>query len=226
MAVAGIDGCRGGWVVVTAGPGPSPTLTADVVTDLDGVVAAARAGQLAVVAIDIPIGLLDDRPRRCDVETRRLLGPRRASVFPAPLRPVLAATDYDDACRLSRIASGKALSKQTYHLLDRIRAVDELLEPDDGERIIEAHPECAFARLAGRPLESKHSEVGRDQRRRALSRALGRPFPRLLAASPAPAGDLLDAAALVCTARHLVAGTAIVVGGELDPTGKRAAVVY
>jgi predicted RNase H-like nuclease len=92
--------------------------------------------------------------------------------------------------------------------------------------VIEAHPECAFRRLAGRPLPSKHQPEGRQLRHRLLARHIGPPFRRLWAAAPAPPLDLLDATVLTLTARHVEAGTAITLGPELDPTGKRAQVVY
>jgi predicted RNase H-like nuclease len=222
--VAGVDGCRGGWVVVTAGPGE--TLRAEVVAALDDVVARARRGELAAVAVDMPMGLLDDRPRRCDTETRAVLGPRRASVFPTPVRPVLAATTYPQACALSRRAYGRALSKQSWNLIDRIRQLDELITRPDQDFVVEAHPECAFLRLAGEPLPSKHDPDGRSRRHDLLSRHLGRPFEQLWAAGGAPALDLLDATVLTVTSRHVVAGTAIVLGRELDARGKLAQVVY
>jgi predicted RNase H-like nuclease len=219
--VAGVDGCAGGWMVVTAGAG----LQASVVPDLAPLVAQVRAGTITLVAIDLPIGLLDTSPRRCDVEARALLGPRGASVFPAPVRAALAATSYRDACHRSQAATGKALSKQTYFLLDRIRRLDELLGPEDGPLVVEAHPELAFARLAGGPLLSKHSPGGRQQRLDLLDRELGRPFDEL-AGRVAPLGDLLDAAVLTITARRALDGTATRLGGEVDGTGKTAEIVY
>jgi predicted RNase H-like nuclease len=222
--VVGVDGCKGGWVVVTTGPGPS--LAAEVVTDLIPVIEAVRRRAIDIMAIDMPIGLLDDRPRLSDRETRMVLGPRRASVFATPVRAVLAATTYREACDLSRQASGRALSKQTWYLVDRIRQLDELLLPSDAHTIVEAHPECAFLRLAGETLPSKHQTEGRQLRHRLLARHLGRPFQRLWAAAPAPPLDLLDAAVLTITACHVAAGTAITLGPEIDATGKLAQVVY
>ena len=222
--VAGIDGCRGGWVVVRAGPGPA--LAAEVVADLAPVIGAVRRGELAVAAVDMPMGLLDDRPRRSDREARLVLGPRRASVFPTPVRAVLAATSYPEACELSRAACGRALSKQAWFLVDRIRQLDALVTPADAATVVEAHPECAFLRLAGQPLPSKHRPEGRELRRRLLARHLGRAFHRLWAAAPAPPLDLLDATVLTVTARHVEAGTAIELGPEVDATGRPARVVY
>lgn len=230
VTVAGVDGCRGAWAVATAvfegaDRAEPTTLAIELVDDLAPLIAEVRTGAVAAMAIDMPIGLLEDRPRPCDIEARKVLGPRRSTVFPAPVRATLAAVDYDDACRLSRAASGKALSKQTYNLLAAIRRLDELVEPDDAETIVEAHPECAFARLAGAPLDSKHEAAGRAERHRLLATALGDPFAALDRGEVPPI-DLLDATVLTITARHVVAGTAIRLGGDVDTTGRRAQVVY
>ena len=178
-AVAGVDGCGGAWLVVRRGPpgtGPAggadpaavrPT-SAKLVAGLGPVVDELRRGLLAAVAIDMPIGLLDRHPRICEVEARRLLGPRRSSVFPSPIRAVLDAADYDEARRISRAAVDRAPSRQAFNLVPAIRHLDHLVEPGDQERLVEAHPELAFARLAGAPLP--HPD-GPD--RKAAAQALG-----------------------------------------------------
>ncbi|MEL7155519.1 MAG: DUF429 domain-containing protein [Actinomycetota bacterium] len=225
-AVVGVDGCRGGWAVVRAGA--DDALSATWVADLHALVAEVRSGAVAVAAVDMPIGLLADRPRPADVAARALLGARRSTVFPAPVRSVLGAVDYADACRRSREACGKALSKQAFNLVPAIRHLDAVLGPADADRIVEAHPELAFARLdGGRPLPSKRSPEGRRQRRRLLTDALGPELDGLVDGGAAPAEDLLDAAVLVLTARHVVAGSAHRLGdGVVDETGKRVQVVY
>lgn len=222
--VVGVDGCPGGWVAVVADR--ETILDAEVVTDLAPLIGDTRGGRFAALAIDMPIGLLADRPRRADIEARALLGSRRSTVFPAPVRSVLAATSYAEACDLSRAASGKALSKQTYNLVDRIRGLDEILEPEDGLRIVEAHPELAFARLAGEPLPPKKRHEGRARRIEVLDDALGARFGALLARRPAPLTDLLDAAVLTVTARRVVDGSEVRLGTEVDDTGKSIQVVY
>ncbi len=239
LTVAGVDGCRGGWVVVRAllesgsaagadraAGAAGRRFTAEHVEDLRAVVDQVRAGELAAMAVDMPIGLFEDRPRPCDIAARVVLGSRRSTVFPAPVRATLGAGDYVEACRLSRAASGKALSKQAYNLLNAIRHLDELLVPADAERIVEAHPECAFARLGDGPLTSKHKPEGRARRLELLDQALGPEFVSLRTSSSLPMTDLLDAAALTVTARHVVEGSDIRLGGESDPTGKPAQVVY
>lgn len=214
-------------MVVTA-DGEAPA-DVDLVDDLAPVVALVRDRPAMVMAIDMPIGLDDTGARRCDVEARALLGRRRSTVFPAPARAALTAVSYLDACDLSRRATGKAMSKQTYNILAPIRQLDALLEPGDGERIVEAHPELAFARLAGEPLPSKHTPEGRAARASALGSELVDDVDRLVERGReigVPRLDLFDAAVLTITARRVAGGTEHRLGGDIDPTGKAAQVVY
>src|SRR4051812_9727643 len=102
MFVAGVDGCKGGWVVaildVTSG-----ATTISVVTTFADVLALP---QPAVIAVDIPVGLLHAAVgggRDCERLARPLLGPRRcSSVFSAPVRSALAAQSFAAACQLNR----------------------------------------------------------------------------------------------------------------------------
>lgn len=95
--VGGLDGCPGGWVLVEAPADGDGDTTVERVSDLGGVIAKLDSGQLATVAIDIPIGLPEAGSRRCDIEARSMIGARRSSVFPAPARGVLGAATYEDA---------------------------------------------------------------------------------------------------------------------------------
>ena len=86
MAVLGVDGWRGRWVAARL-DGRSVTLS--VLADAAAVLAVP---DVAVIGIDMPIGLSDDGARSCDVEARRRMPGGASSVFPAPVRPVLGAT--------------------------------------------------------------------------------------------------------------------------------------
>jgi predicted RNase H-like nuclease len=148
----GVDGCRGGWIYIAL---RRDGFAYGVVDSLE--VLLAELPDDAQLLVDMPIGLLDGggQGRACDLAARRLLGPRRSSVFAAPLRPVLAAVDYADAKRRSVAASGKALSRQAYGILPRIRELDRLLRARPGlqGRVRECHPELCFWALAGgRPM--------------------------------------------------------------------------
>ncbi len=202
-------------------------LTAAFAASMDEVVARVRAGDLDAVAIDMPIGLLDTHPRPADVAARVGLGPRKSSVFPTPLRVTLEAETYAEACELSRAACGKALSKQAWFLLPKIRELDDLLTPPDQDRIVESHPERTFARLRGAPLaNNKSTPEGHALRRSILADVFGAAETAHVGESRvAPATDLLDALALVTAAERVALGREIRHGNEIDATGLRAQIV-
>lgn len=228
--VVGVDGCKGRWLVVRRRPGVGAT--AELVDDLAPLVDAVRLGGIAALAVDMPIGILDHHPRAADVAARRLLGPRRSSVFPAPVRSVLAAADYDEARARSRASTGVAPSRQTFNLVPAIVHLDALVEPDDQGRLVEAHPELAFARLAAgddalpAPLgDPKRTAAGR-RRRRELLLDHDPTLAPVLDDSPLPTIDLLDAAALTVTAERVVSGTDRRLGDERDHLGRRVEIVW
>ncbi len=233
MLIAGADGCPKGWAVATAtvvGEALAD-LRVEMVETLDRTVADVRDGALTALAIDMPIGLIDEHPRTADVAARKVLGPRRSSVFPTPVLATLDAADYDDARTRSRAVCGKALSKQAWNLMPKIRELDALIVADDQPAVAEAHPECAFVRLqADIPLDhAKSTDEGRALRI-GLLRASGRfdadELDRALASKAAPVEDLLDAIALTVTARHMATWTDRRLGDQVDPRGRRAEIVY
>jgi len=148
----GIDGARAGWVVASEGDG-RPALR--LVPALDSIVdEIAERGAL----VDIPIGLPggEHSTRACDQRARRLLGPRRSSVFPAPSRAALVASDWVEANDVNRHSTGRGLPRQSWGLVPKIRDVDRLLGRHRNlrGRIRESHPELAFAWLnGGAPME-------------------------------------------------------------------------
>ena len=122
-----------------------------------------------MIAIDIPIGLLDvyvPGGRDCDREARKLLGqPRGSSVFSAPSRASLGARNYDEA-------RPHHMSQQAFGILPKVRAVDEAMTPELQDRVFESHPEVAFWSLAGRPMKNNKKRVaGREERLVALEEA-------------------------------------------------------
>ncbi|SDF50873.1 Predicted nuclease (RNAse H fold) [Limimonas halophila] len=204
MRVAGVDGCRGGWIAVIWGDdGLSLRLAAGL---------RALALDAAVVAVDMPIGLADVGPRACDRAARRTLPrPRRASVFPPPRRYMLGL-DWADANVAGKAREGVGLSKQAGMLLPRIAELDAALSPADQVRIVEAHPEVLFHGLAhGADLGRKTTAAGRRAREAVLRRA-GVPDPAGLMdvypRSRVKPDDVVDAAACALTAARVAAGTA------------------
>jgi predicted RNase H-like nuclease len=200
VRVAGVDGCRAGWVVAD---------------DAGVVVVASFADVLAlshdVVGVDIPIGLLSEPgPRACDVEARRLLGrPRASSVFPAPPRAALAWRSWADASGLSR---------QAFNLLAKIGEVDALMTPSLQDRVFEVHPEVSFAVMAGAPMaHAKRTAAGRAERLGLLPASAGSASVR-----GAAGDDVLDAYAVLWSARRAAEGQARRLGAdEVDARGLR-----
>jgi predicted RNase H-like nuclease len=215
VAVLGVDGWRGAWVGALL-DGRSVTLLA-----LPDVAAVLAVPDVELVAIDMPIGLSDDGVRACDVAARKRLRGAASSVFPAPLRPVLDASDYVQACAVSMAASGKALSKQAWNLVPAIRALDEALGEPPTDRVVEVHPELAFRELDPRVTDPKITARGLTQRLAALREVMD--VEEALATAPPliPAVDALDACAAAWSARRLADGRGECVGGgALDARGR------
>jgi predicted RNase H-like nuclease len=190
---------------------------------------------LQLITLDIPIGLPEAGPRECDRKARRLLGPGRASsVFPAPIRPVLGAANYGEACNLRFQVEGKKLSLQTWAIIRKIQDVDTVLRQDRElqTRVREIHPEVSFYVLAGeRPLQySKKRKAGREERRRLLEPVFGRWLHSALAERDRLASaedDVLDAFVALWTAERIALGVSqtIPVVPPLDTFGLRMEMV-
>jgi predicted RNase H-like nuclease len=206
VAVVGVDGWRGAWVAARL-DGRSVKLSV-----LPDTVAVLEVPDVEVIGIDMPIGLSDDGVRTCDVEARRLLGPAGSSVFPAPVRPVLATHSYADACAVSIGARGKSLSVQSFNLMPSIRALDEALGDPADPRVHEVHPELSFRALDPRVADRKASRPGVAQRIRALQRVMD-VLDALAEAPPeVPMVDALDACADAWSAQRIAEGRAESVG--------------
>ncbi|MGE0151467.1 MAG: DUF429 domain-containing protein [Reyranellaceae bacterium] len=213
MWVAGVDGCRAGWIVALRHL-ESGELRCRLLARIAEVDSLDEKPQR--LAIDMPIGFADiagKGGRDCERAARALLPGKSSSVFSLPCRAALAATDYREALKLNR-ASGPdkvGLSQQGFHLLDKLRDLDSWITPARQRRCIEAHPELAFALVnGGKPvLSRKRQPEGRAERLRLLKRG-GISVPRSMIETR-PKGcaidDLLDAIMLTRTAeRHLRGG--------------------
>jgi len=173
--VAGVDGCRGGWLVVLAAvaPGRLEGMSSRLCTTFAEVLALPEHPQS--IAVDMPIGLLDCATpggRSCDREARGVLGrPRASSVFSPPTRPALAARSYAEVAALN----GMGMSKEAFNIMPKIREVDGLMDARLQETLVEGHPELAFASLAGHPMRhSKRTPEGCRERLSLLRRVLGK----------------------------------------------------
>ncbi|WP_006607401.1 DUF429 domain-containing protein [Streptomyces auratus] len=147
VTVLGVDACPAGWLAVGLHDGRFAD--ARVVSTLGCLLAGAAVDGVAVVAVDMPLGLLDAGWRRADTEAAALLGPRRGSVFRVPPRAVWQEEEYDDARRRCRELTGAGLSRQTWGLARKLREANACLAEPGGGRLFEVHPEVSFRALAG-----------------------------------------------------------------------------
>jgi predicted RNase H-like nuclease len=205
-AIAGVDGCAAGWLVVSEVGGQ---MNAWIAATIGGIVDRLPEG--AVVAIDIPIGIPDRHDRACCKQARQLLGKRRSSVFTVPVRACLSAASYEQATALHREADGRGISKQAWGILAKIREVDTFLRLSKGPgvRIVEVHPEVSFARWGNAPMAYRKSKrEGRAEREALIDRFWPAQRERLWASlgSGARRADLYDAFATLWTARRIARG--------------------
>jgi predicted RNase H-like nuclease len=227
MFVAGVDGCRAGWVRFAV---EIPLLVTSVeVVDVAEAL-SRRPDDLFCLAIDIPIGLLNGS-RACDKAARKLLGqPRGSSVFAAPCRAALSATTHTAASQINRDKTGRGLSQQAFGVIRKIKQVDDAIRPECQQWVLEVHPEVCFLALNNhQPMKhNKKTKEGIAERIALLSQV----FPKIethLANRPHRVGadDLLDAAAAAWTALRLHQRQAeCVCSPEVDEEGLAVTIYY
>lgn len=227
MFVAGIDGCRGGWVSFKV---DLPSLDTSVeLIDVPSIL-RNKPDDLAILAIDIPIGLLDGS-RVCDKAARKLLGqPRGTSVFAAPCRAALSAKTHAAASATNLRITGRGLSQQAWGICPKIKQVDDAITTECQKWVFEVHPEVSFWALAGRRsmAHGKKTKVGVDERLDLL-RPVFPDLERHLQNRPPSLGkdDLLDAAVAAWTALSICKGEArCVCKAERDAKGLEATIWY
>jgi predicted RNase H-like nuclease len=217
--VAGVDGCRTGWVVALRRLDDPARTTVRICASFAEVLALAEAP--IRIAVDIPIGLPERATvggRRADIEARSNLGARQSAVFAVPARAAVMETDYRQACDVAFRNSDppRKISKQAFYLFPKIREVDALMTPALQDRVVECHPEVAFWGLNGEqsvPLPKKvksQPHLPGLALRRDLLVAAG--YPRSLVdarhfrPSEAGADDVLDAVANSWSAARIARG--------------------
>jgi predicted RNase H-like nuclease len=229
MRLAGVDGCRRGWVAAVEEPGGA--IAARVFESFAAL--SDALGEGAVIAVDIPIGLPDRSAvggRGPERAVRPLLGGRQSSVFSIPSRAaVYAGVDvaahpedgarYRHACAVAMATceGGRKVSKQGFYIFPKIVEVDRRLQEGlpSGQRVVETHPEVAFWAMNGeRPLaepkkvKGKPFTAGLDERRALL---IGAGLPPAAIDGPKLHGagldDVIDAFAGLVVARAVAAGT-------------------
>lgn len=229
----GIDGCPAGWYAVRTAAsnghitGKVYACFSDVLTD---------TLPSSILAVDIPIGLRSAGSRPCDELARKTLAPRRsASVFPAPLRPVLDAASHQVASAIRRGIDGKGMSIQSFAIMRKVEEVDLALEEasDHDRGVYEIHPEVCFAKLnRGLPMAfAKKKPAGRAERLGLLSQAFGDAPARLVeerVRNQVGADDVLDALAALWSALRIGSNEHELLPAipDHDSQGRRMAIFY
>ena len=231
MLVAGVDGCKKGWLVVRAEAGKRLRLLDTSITKTFDELLATTSN-CAAVAIDIPIGLSEDEYlREADREAKRKLGwPRMTSVFPAPPRLALKATTYDEAKRLCFRACGKKISRQAYGILPKVAEANDVMTRALQRRIIEVHPEVSLWALnSGEAMSfSKKKPKGAEERLALLSAVFENDLTSIVVPPGAARNDLLDACVAAWTAWRFVRGehSTLPPDPPVDARGLRMEIVY
>lgn len=226
VTLAGVDGCKAGWIAIRQDPGGSPV--AGVYPDFEGLLAALPPD--AIVAVDMPIGLPEVSSRGGrgpEALVRPLLGERQSSVFAIPSRAAVYADTaafstmeawYEAHRRASAMAVAtsdppRGVSIQAFGIFAKIREIDRLLVEQPGlqSRIFESHPEVAFWRLNGgramglpKKIKGAVNPAGMEERRALLAcHGYERGFLDQTPPRGAAADDFLDAAAMLVIAGRI-----------------------
>jgi predicted RNase H-like nuclease len=222
--VAGVTPCAPGWLVASAKLHGStfapeaPRVIASFPEVLD-----ERPG-FSAIALNAPVGYVDGTQaggRTCDRMARALLGRRGSTVHNAPSR---GAVQEDSPI----IDDG--IDAITNVLLRRFHEVAAEMAPYRQRTVFEVHPELSFFQLnSDVPLRwSKKSEAGMEERRVLLRKKVPG-SERILEAEleGVPMSHLLDAAAILWTARRIFAraGTRLPTEPEWDQQGLRMELV-
>jgi predicted RNase H-like nuclease len=190
----GIDGIRGGWVAVY--------LNADGSQRFAYATSTVRLlfDPYERAMIDMPIGLPRSGYRKCDIEARELVGPR---VFLGARSGIWEFETLEEANAYYWGTEGRGfgISMQLFCIKDKLRELNDNPLPS---RLFEAHPELIFWRIAGRVLESKKTEQGREERIKLLQASGIKRIRRWLGQrrhTGIGRDDLIDACACAVAAR-------------------------
>lgn len=200
----GVDACKAGWVGIVLGDGVAAYFGTTIAA------LAEQAGQVRVIAVDMPIGLPDTGHRAADKLVLDVVRARRSSVFLTPTRTALEAADHATATRINVANGGPGISQQAFGLRAKLREVDAWVR-DTAHEVVEAHPEVSFATAAGGPLATGKKTWAGAAARRAILADAGIALPDDLGepGRVAAVDDVLDAAIVAWTARRVAAGDAV-----------------
>jgi len=205
MSVVGVDGCKRGWIaIVLDDAGRTRGQFVGHLDDLGDAIEGVDA-----VAIDIPIGLPSTGRRQADDAARDLLGPRRNSVFYAPVREAITAATHAEASAISKRITGHGISQQSLALAPKILEAERWAVSTTAP-VWEVHPEVSFAVMLGHPADHPKSTWSGLRERLDALRDAGIIVDDIgSAGAMAGADDVLDAAVAAWSAARLRRGDGI-----------------
>jgi 8-oxo-dGTP diphosphatase len=167
MIVAGVDGCRFGWIMVKWN---GNAYTYGIYKSINDLV--EENSDLKRILIDMPIGLGSLKVKRTiEQKMRRELKYRHSTVFNPPCRKAVYELNDDAARKINIKLENKSLSVQSLNIRNKIRELDELLRTQNSYDIVESHPEICFKYLNNGVtlLSKKSNESGMIERLEVLS---------------------------------------------------------
>ncbi len=178
----GIDACHSGWIMIVFDKSDH-RFSYSFSATFSALFANHKTGKAySRFLVDMPVGLPPAKnagdarmgQRSCDMQARKILGKKHASIFNPPCRQALAEKNYDSASATNYRMTGKKISRQSWNIVPRIKEVDEYLQKhrQADSFILESHPEIAFQKLNLHiPLQySKKSTEGIQERLAILSK--------------------------------------------------------
>ncbi len=166
MRVAGIDGCKKGWLMVKCSDN---NYSYGVYKNISELINDNK--DLERILIDIPLGLGSKKVKRTvERELRSELKFKHSSVFNPPCREALYENDYIAAKQKNIEVEGRSLSIQSFNISNKIKELDELLKKKPNLEIIESHPELCFKYLnnGNVVLSKKSKHNGLSERKKIL----------------------------------------------------------
>ena len=166
--IFGIDGCKSGWFVAQSQD--NKAINFMLIESLDNINDFTKKS--AVMGIDIPLELHEKGTRMAEKEARVILGRRASTIFSPPAIKTLNAKTYFDACRINYNEEGKKISKQTWHIFNKIKEARKIyLDKASNKKLFEIHPELSFMAMNHMQvlIDSKKTIEGRKKRLKLIN---------------------------------------------------------
>lgn len=205
----GVDGCKGGWIAAIIKYG---TLVIRKFNNINDIV--KEYPDFDEFFVDMVIGLPSNKDHvRPDTYARRIIKERGSTIFPAPCRQAVYADTVGEAYEENERILGKKFTPLTVGIIPKMREVDTFLQNNPGFKnvIKESHPEVCFARMNGRTMQSKKSEIdGMEERINLLtgyiSEISSSKISAMAKSMKCNVDDILDAICLAVTANIATQG--------------------